>query len=468
MSQTTEVRLPAAFCARMKGLLGDDYEAFLASYDREPQRGLRVNTLKCTDAALLHALGAEDMRPIPYTDTGYYLDRADIGGSHPLHHAGAFYIQEPAAMLPVAAAVIRRGDFVLDVCAAPGGKSTQLAAMIGEDGLLVSNEYVPSRAKILLSNLERLGVTNAIITNTDAAHLGEWYAGCFDAVVVDAPCSGEGMFRKNETAVTEWSEENVAMCAARALGILSDACHCLREGGTLIYSTCTFAPEENERLIARFLSSHPDYHVVPLPQAVRDVTVPGLRIDGCAEDLSRCARCYPHVTGGEGQFVCVMRKDGDAMRAPIRGSALEKPTKAEAAAIAALMDELFAKDAAPNVIRYRGTFYAVPPQMAMSGVCFSAGVRIGEQKGSRLAPHHHLFSAYGRTMRRRWELAPDDERVLRYLHGETVEITDDDVCGEDGDGFGCVCVCGCPLGGAKRVGATLKNHYPKGLRIPKL
>ncbi len=468
MFHTTESHLPAAFCARMQALLGDEYEAFLASYDREPQRGLRINTLKCSVPALLSALDGEDMRPIPYTDVGYYLDRADIGGNHPMHHAGAFYIQEPAAMLPVASAVIRPGDFVLDVCAAPGGKSTQLAAMIGEEGLLVSNEFVSSRAKILLSNIERLGVRNAVVTNTDAAHLRTWYEGCFDVVVVDAPCSGEGMFRKNETAVTEWSEENVAMCAERSFGILSDASHCLRPGGTLIYSTCTFAPAENEELIARFLAAYPDYTVEVLPQAVRGMTAPGLHIDGCGEDLTRSARCYPHVTGGEGQYVCVLRKGGDGCRAPIPASAFEKIAKPEAEAVRALMDELFEKGRAPQVVRYRGNLYAVPPQMAVSGVCFSLGVRIGEQKGSRLAPHHQLFSAYGNEMRRCWDFAADDARILRYLHGETVEITDGDVRGENGDGFGCVTVCGCPLGGAKRVGNTLKNHYPKGLRIPNI
>lgn len=468
MLKTTESHLPAAFCARMQALLGEDYEAFIASYDREPQRGLRVNTLKCDVPTLLCALGGNDLRPIPYTDVGYYMDRADIGGNHPMHHAGAFYIQEPAAMLPAASAVIRPGDFVLDVCAAPGGKSTQLAAMIGGEGLLVANEFVSSRAKILLSNIERLGVRNAVVTNTDAAHLRAWYEECFDVVVVDAPCSGEGMFRKNEMAVSEWSEENVAMCAQRSFGILSDASYCLRPGGTLIYSTCTFAPAENEELIARFLAAHPDYMVEWLPDAVRKMTTPGLQIDGCGEDLTRSARCYPHVTGGEGQYVCVLRKSGAGCRAAISASAFEKITKQEAEAIGGLMKELFAPGCAPDPVKYRGNLYAVPPQMAVSGVCFSLGVRIGEQKGSRLSPHHQLFSAYGGDMRRRWEFAADDVRILRYLHGDTIEITDEDVRGEPGDGYGCVSVCGCPLGGAKRVGNTLKNHYPKGLRIPNL
>ena len=206
MSESIQQKLPAAFCTRMKELLGDDYPAFLASYEREMQRGLRINPIKADAGAVLASLSDLPLRPIVYFDGGYYLDCAAVGtGNHPLHHAGAFYLQEPAAMLPVASAVIEKGAYVLDVCAAPGGKSTQLAALIGEDGLLVSNEFVPSRAKILLSNIERLGVPNAIVTNTDAAHLRQWYPACFDVVVVDAPCSGEGMYRKNEDAIAEWS-----------------------------------------------------------------------------------------------------------------------------------------------------------------------------------------------------------------------------------------------------------------------
>ncbi len=468
MSQSIEQKLPAAFCARMKGLLGDDYPAFLASYEREMQRGLRVNPIKADTDAVTSALSDLPLRPIPYFAHGYYLDCAEVGtGNHPLHHAGAFYLQEPAAMLPVASAVIQKGDFVLDVCAAPGGKSTQLAALIGDEGLLVSNEFVPSRAKILLSNIERLGVPNAIVTNTDAAHLRQWYEGCFDAVVVDAPCSGEGMFRKNEDAIAEWSEENVAMCAARSFEIICDASHCLRDGGTLIYSTCTFAPEENEALIARFLAEYPDYTVEVLPESVRAMTTPGIKIPDCREDLSKSARCYPHVTGGEGQYVCVLKKGGDAARRAIKG-AFEKLQKPELAAVDTLFSELFKNKEAPTAVKYKGQLYAVPAHLSVSGNCFSLGVRIGELKGSRIAPHHQLFSAYGKKMQRKWDFPVDDARILRYLHGETVEITNDDCTGDTSDGFGCVTVCGCPLGGAKRVDNTLKNHYPKGLRIPNI
>ncbi|MBQ8576865.1 MAG: hypothetical protein IJ449_02705 [Clostridia bacterium] len=457
--------LPAAFCEHMKHLLGSNYDAFLSAYNNDAQRGLRVNPYKCDTARFL-GLNAFPLRPTAFEENGFYLDCTEAGtGNHPLHHAGAFYLQEPAAMLPIAAAgaFLRPGDFVLDVCAAPGGKSTQLAAKIGAGGLLVSNEFVPSRAKILLSNIERLGIPNAVVTNTDAAHLRMWYAGCFDCVVVDAPCSGEGMFRKNPQAIAEWSEDNVRMCAERSLGILSDAQDCLRPGGILVYATCTFAPEENEELIARFLMQYPGYTVEILPECVRRVTSPGLPVAGCSADLSRSARCYPHITGGEGQFVCILRKDGDAPRRTIPSN-WEKMTKEETAMSTALLRELFSEKI-PQIKKRGGILYAVPEQMAVSGNCFSLGVRLGESKGSRIAPHHQLFSAYGGQMRRKWNLSSADPRVLRYLHGETITVSGEDSGGESGDGFGCVMVDGCALGGAKRVGDTLKNHYPKGLRI---
>ncbi len=464
----TRLSLPASFGTRMCTLLGEEeYAAFLASYDREPQKGLRVNPYKTTREAFL-AHTDLPLRPIPYEENGFYLDTAGSGiGNTPAHHAGMIYLQEPAAMLPVAAAPIRRGDYVLDVCAAPGGKSTQLAAAVGREGLICANEFVSSRAGILASNIERLGIPNAIVTNTDAAHLRSMYAGCFDCVVVDAPCSGEGMFRKNPLAISEWSEANVAMCASRSYDILEEASHCLRDGGVLVYSTCTFSMEENEGLIARFLSAHPGYTILALPYAVKAMTTPGYQVEGCPISLSETARCYPHVTGGEGQFVCVMRKPGDGVRAPI--SDQTKPvTCKEAAPVNALLQELFS-DPENRQVRVLGGVYAlVPDHMAVAGKCFSFGVPLGELRGTRIHPHHHLFSAYGAEMRRKWNFSAADPRILRYLHGDTVEITEKDCIGEEGDGFGAVLVDGCPLGGAKRVGNTLKNHYPKGLRIPNI
>lgn len=460
-----KLNLPKAFCERMRRLLGDEYPAFLAAYEREPQKGLRFNPCKGDgDTANFLANSTFPLRETGFAENGFYFDETEAGvGNTPEHHAGMIYVQEPAAMIPVAAAsgYLCRGDYVLDVCAAPGGKSTQLAALIGREGLLVSNEFVPARAKILLSNIERLGIPNAIVTNTDAKHLASWYENAFDCVLVDAPCSGEGMFRKNPFAISEWSEENVAMCAERSFGILSDAQNCLRPGGILIYSTCTFAPEENEELISRFLAAYPDYTVLELPDAIRRVTTPGLSVPGCREDLSRSARCYPHVTGGEGQYVCLLQKGGTGERQPTEDT-LKLPAKAEQKAADALLADLFPKDKLPLVRRCGETLYVTPAHLRVPGVCFSCGVKLGEQKGERIVPHHQLFSAYGRDMKRVWDFSARDPRISAYLHGDTVSLTaEENIVGE---GFGCVTVDGCPLGGAKNVGGILKNHYPKGLR----
>lgn len=460
-SAYTMITLPKAFCARMQDMLGEEYPAFLASYERDMQRGLRVNLCKSTRDDFLNKTRLP-LRPMPACEDGFYLDCAETGtGKLPAHHAGMFYLQEPAAMLPIAAAHIKEGDYVLDVCAAPGGKSTQIASRIGESGLLVSNEFVSSRAKILHSNIERLGVKNAIVTNTDAMHLAAWYERAFDVVVVDAPCSGEGMFRKNPLAIEEWSEENVAMCAKRSYEILDNAEACLRDGGLLVYSTCTFSVEENEGLIARFLSAHENYEILPLTSGVREMTAKGLAIDGCDADTTLCGRCYPHITGGEGQFVCVMKKGGDGQRNPIRDT-LKQPDKAEAAALGAFFDEVFISGKAPTVKKLGSQLYAVPAHMAVNGVCFSVGVCVGEIRGGRLVPHHQLFSAYGKDMKHTWDLSSEDERVMRYLHGDTVSLAPHEMTD---NGFGCVLVDGCPLGGAKCVDGVLKNHYPKGLRV---
>lgn len=465
--------LPQAFCVRMKHILGEEYAAFLSSYDHDTaaQRGLRVNPFKYQREALLANVDFP-LRPTVFEENGFYLDCKETGcGNHPLHHAGAFYLQEPAAMLPVAAAeaYLQSGDFVLDVCAAPGGKSTQLASKIGKEGLLVANEFVPSRAKILLSNIERLGIPNAVVTNTDSAHLRNWYAGCFDAVLVDAPCSGEGMFRKNPQAIAEWSEENIAMCAKRSFEILCDAQECLRPGGVLIYATCTFAPEENEELIARFVNSFPEYTIEALPKNIQDITARGIAAADCEQDTTRTARCYPHVTGGEGQFVCIMTKQKDcaAARKPIQMTRpWETLTGDENRAVQALLDDLFGHATALFSVKKRGgQLYAVPPQLAVAGECFCCGVKLGEYRGSRIVPHHQLFSAYGTYMRRKWNFSAGDPRMIHYLHGDVISVANSDGIGEPGDGFGCVMVDGCALSGAKCVGTVLKNHYPKGLRV---
>ncbi|HOO28345.1 MAG TPA: RsmF rRNA methyltransferase first C-terminal domain-containing protein, partial [Lachnospiraceae bacterium] len=296
--------LPEQFENRMRQLLGEEFDAFLKSYDKKQYKALRLNPLKADRAQFL-ALYGEFLRPVLWEENGFYFTDDIQPGKHPYHEAGVYYIQEPSAMAPAGFLDVRPQEKVLDLCAAPGGKSTQLAGKMAGEGLLVCNEIHPARAKILSGNIERLGVRNALVTNETPQALAEAFPDYFDKILVDAPCSGEGMFRKNEEAFLQWSPENVEMCAARQDEILDCAVRMLRPGGRLVYSTCTFAPLEDEGSIARFLERHPDCSVVPVK-----------RTEGMSEGIpafleseaENTVRLWPHRLEGEGHFLAVLEK----------------------------------------------------------------------------------------------------------------------------------------------------------------
>ena len=260
------INLPAAFTERMKQMLGREYDAFIASYDKERSQGLRVNGLK-TDPAEFAKTAPFSLNSVAWAAEGFAYGAEDRPGRHPYHDAGVYYIQEPSAMIAASLLNPQPGEMILDLCAAPGGKSTQAAARLGGEGLLVSNEIHPARAKILSENIERMGIVNDIVLNHDPKVLAERFPSYFHRILVDAPCSGEGMFRKNEEAVEQWSLENVRLCAGRQEEILECAYTMLMGGGILVYSTCTFAPEEDEEMIAHFLAKHPDMKLLPVPLA---------------------------------------------------------------------------------------------------------------------------------------------------------------------------------------------------------
>ena len=255
--------LPQLFLDRMKQMLEEEYPAFLNSYEDARYQALRINPSK-TDRNRFAEETSFHLQPVPWEANGFYYEKEDQPGKHPYHEAGVYYIQEPSAMAPAAYLDAQPGEKVLDLCAAPGGKSTQIAAAMQGKGLLVSNEIHPARAKILSENMERMGVKNVMVTNESPQTLAGMFTEYFDRIMVDAPCSGEGMFRKNEQACEEWSPENVQVCAARQQEILACAASMLRPGGRMVYSTCTFAPEENEGTISRFLEQHPQFHIVPV------------------------------------------------------------------------------------------------------------------------------------------------------------------------------------------------------------
>ena len=314
MEQQDTWKLPDAFVMRMRQLLGSECDAFFASYEKERALGLRVNTMKVS-AEVFARENQEtfSLRPVSWCREGFYYEQESRPGRHPYHEAGVYYIQEPSAMAVVSLLDPKPGERVLDLCAAPGGKTTHIASRLNGKGLLVSNEIHPARAKILSQNVERMGIGNAIVTNEDSGSLAEFFPEFFDCMVVDAPCSGEGMFRKDEQARNEWSEANVRLCAERQQEILDNAAKMLKPGGRMVYSTCTFAPEEDEDGIAAFLERHPEFSVVCLE---KDEVPEGLSSGhpewsrGHNPELQNTFRIWPHKSEGEGHYLALLRKNG--------------------------------------------------------------------------------------------------------------------------------------------------------------
>ncbi|MBR3968579.1 MAG: RNA methyltransferase [Clostridia bacterium] len=450
-------QLPIDFVNRMKSLLGDEYPLYEKAMNQPPVKAFRVNTNKISikDFEKVNPFGSEK---IPYVQNGYYLD-FDRVGNHPFHHAGIIYVQEPAAMAPAECVQILPDAYVLDMCAAPGGKSTQLKMKLSDDGLLVSNEIIPSRCKILTGNIERLGLKNCVTTCMDTSRLADTFPHTFDVVMVDAPCSGEGMFRKEQIAIDEWSLENVQKCAERQQEILENAARCLADGGTIIYATCTFSLEENEMTVDTFLKSHPDFEIIPVAECVREVTAPGIKFDGCeCDNIHFARRFYPHKARGEGQFMAVLRHTRKIFSS--RATKIEKK-RATNPILSNFLSETLDFCNTNDVIFYGDTPVLFSGDIEIKkGVAFMCGVTIGEIKKNYVLPHHQFFSAFGRDFKRKIELEVDSEELIKYLRGEEIKT---DVA----NGWAVVTVCGVPLGGAKVSNGVAKNHYPKGLRILK-
>ncbi len=440
------VSLPQKFTDRMKEMLGGEFESFLECYEKPYYRGIRLNTLKCSEQSLKEALPFP-IFPAPFSPLSYYIPAdAEKIGSLPLHHAGAFYSQEPSAASAVTVLDPRPGDIVLDLCAAPGGKSTQIASLLCGQGLLWSNEIVKNRASVLLSNLERCGVPNAVVSCCHPEQLCTALAGYFDKVLVDAPCSGEGMFRRDEKAVEDWSPEHAQACAVRQLAILESAANALKENGTMVYSTCTFSPEENEGVIKSFLERHSDFELVDCRQSF-----------GRPAALEKARRIYP-MDGGEGHFVARMRRlSSNVCRPqPYSPKKQSKPDYAQD-----LYRQIF-KSGPKRYIEQIGThFLLLPeilPELRNLGV-IRAGVLLGEAKTNRAEPEHAAFmAARPEDLNLTVNLAHDSEQIAAFLRGEEIEA-------DPGlKGYAGVAVDGILTGFGKCSNGRLKNHYPKGLR----
>ncbi len=460
----------------MKLLLGEEYQDFCNALEcEEAVKGLRVNTQKVSIEAFVQN-APFPLTPIPYVPGGFIVPSDAGAGKHPYHHAGAYYLQDPGAMSAVAAVPSefweREGLRILDLCAAPGGKTTQLAALCRDRGGVVwANEYVPARSRVLAGNVERMGLDNVLVTCGDTAAVADFAPCRFDLVVVDAPCSGEGMYRKNELAVSEWSLANVSMCATRQEEILGNAVKCVAPGGCLLYSTCTYSTEENEETVAKFLRMHPDFTLCPVSDAVAAHTADGIvgAWEANGNDLSRCRRFYPHKCPGEGQFVSLMRRDPDAHVEEAQSHRFGVSGKDACPDGEAFLKETLGYVPGRLLMHhgYRCLFPAgeklnFPKPKPGTGV--AVGVPVGEERKGRILPHHHFFMSYGKECLSKCILAPDDPRVTKYLRGEEIDV--DAAC----KGFTAVLLsCGgelLPMGGGKASGGRLKNYYPKGLRIP--
>ncbi len=447
MDEKKNSMLPPEFETKLKTLLGPEYPAFLAAYDRPRNVGLRLNPLKQRSAANYPVT-----EPVPWCPTGYYYDPAARPGLHPHHEAGAYYLQEPSAMAPAELLAPEPGMKVLDLCAAPGGKATQLAGMLAGQGLLVANEIQPKRAKILSRNLERLGVANALCLNEDPKRLAARFNSWFDRVLVDAPCSGEGMFRKEEAAVHDWSPDTVAMCARRQLEILRSAAAMTAPGGRLVYSTCTFSPEENEGVIAAFLAEN---HAFEIESVSAPWFSPGRPewIPGGDPALARTFRLWPHKLRGEGHFAAVLRRTGSAPGLSLPGPNSVSMPKA----LAAFLDETNAAMPEGRLMEFAGNLCLIPAEMPdLRGLkVLRAGLELGQIRKDRFLPAH-AWALWLKDAASVAGFPADSQEIRQYLRGETIPANQ--------SGWTLIQADGLSLGWAKGSGGQLKNHFPKGLR----
>lgn len=459
------MNLPIEFEKKMKAFLGNEWDDFLYSYDNNRFQALRFNTLKVQSPEermrILKVLGISSDKRVSWANEAYYFDENVRPGKHPYHEMGLYYIQEPSAMSAAALLAPKPGMRVLDLCAAPGGKSTQLATYLGDSGLLVSNEINTQRSRILSQNIERMGIKNAIVTNEDSFVLASHFPGFFNAIQVDAPCSGEGMFRKLPEAIEQWSMENVAICAARQKEILDNAAVMLKPGGVIVYSTCTFSKEENEDVIEYFLERHPDF------------------------TLEEMERFWPHKVDGEGHFVAKLVRRGcvdtdlkaDRKTKKNKNSKNRKNetkpalTKENMKLLTEFLDETISEDMAAwiknsRLVMFGEQLYRLPDmEVDIKGLKVQrAGLHIGEFKKQRFEPSHSLALALKLSEAKNVvKLTWDDPQTTGFFNGQSVMLSDEQTA-ECKKGWALVCVDGYTAGWGKVNGTQVKNHYPKGLR----
>ena len=459
MSDQMNNPIPPLFLDRMSHYLGDEFPDFAESLSSSPRSGLRVNTLKLPPEKF-HTLSPFILgEQVPWAPSAFLLGGEDKPGKHPYHQAGLYYLQDPSAMAPAELLAPQPGECILDLAAAPGGKTTQLVALMQGRGLLVANEIKTKRVGHLAQNVERWGAGNVVITNETPENLADHFGSFFDRVLVDAPCSGEGMFRKDMGARADWSLEMVQGCAVRQGNILRVTGKLVKPGGFLLYSTCTFAPEEDEGVLTEFLDDFPDFEVAELPQFHGFMAGrPDWLKTNLKPDLTKAVRLFPHRIEGEGHFACLLRrKSGEAVER-VGDSQLTHLSKNQSVYWEDFCSKVVRADWDKARLRVVGDrLYYIPedmPDFSRLRVIHT-GVWLGLFKKDRFEPAHPLALFLKREeILNHVSLSADSPELAAYLRGESILA--------DVSGWAVVCVDGFPIGWGKGVQGTLKNHFPRG------
>lgn len=450
--------LPVKFIENMKEILGGTYEAYVKSFEEGRLYGLRVNTLKITPEDF-RAKGIFELEQVRWCKEGFYYHEGVRPAKHPYYHAGLYYLQEPSAMSPGAVLNVKAGDKVLDLCAAPGGKTTQLGADLKGTGVLVANDISAGRTKALLKNVELLGIKNCMVTSETPEKLSRTFKNYFDKILVDAPCSGEGMFRKEPDVMKSWNEEMLQFCQKSQKDILESSAKMIRSGGVLLYSTCTFSPDENEKTINNFLDSHQEFELIPIDNTLGFDDGNPQWVEKGRDSLVYTKRLWPHKIKGEGHFLALLhKKDADENT----DFAWEKEK------VDARMKHFEEFKTAVLNIDFNGIYqiindnlYLLPKEVPqLKGLrVMRSGWLLGEFKKNRFEPSQALAMGLKKNeIKRTVDFSVEDDRVIRYLKGETVEAPGENGwCGVLCDGF--------PLGWAKVQQGRLKNKYSTGWRM---
>lgn len=444
------MQLPESYQKKIKALFKEDYSSYFDSFQQPPYQGIRINTSKISVEDFIK-LSPFQLEAIPWCKNGFYVNKEEQVSKHPYYYAGLYYIQEPSAMYPASALPIEKGDFVLDTCAAPGGKSTELAAKLDGTGFLLSNDISHSRCLALLKNIERFGFKNTYVSSEDLIQLSKKLPHFFDKILIDAPCSGEGMFRKDSSLIKSWMERDSSYYVPIQKEILKAASTLLKPGGQILYSTCTFSQEENEQVIQSLLEQDPSFSLEQLPR------YPGFQ---SGINLSECVRLYPHKIKGEGHFAALLKKEGESLPNQIKKK-VNRPSNKECCEFLQLLNYKWENG---SFVEKKDCIYFIPnlPKEFDKIRLVRSGLLLGEIKKNRFEPSQALASSLKASEFKQYiSLSCKDERVIKYLKGETIDVSEID---QKLKGWILLCVDGFSLGFGKINHGIIKNKYKKGWR----